>query len=332
MEGYDKKQNISSIPRSPEQWTANNYKEETMSDRPPIDELELSDTELLEVIKNHGIDRRSVMKALGAGTALSLGAGSAVATHDEPHPPHIDPHYGYSTPDAGDIPTKLEPDHEVELHVIPPNPPESHPPLFHFEPSGLAVESGDIVQFTFTSADHTITAYHPRHGFQRRVPEQVPPFSSPVISAGGAWLYQFDKEGLYDMYCAAHHVLGMAMRIVVGELGEGDIPNYEDTFEGAEGPPPLLAPFSKEFLEEELHNFTEFVDGENTVESDGESNGENIVEKSVNEGCEWVWLTPKEVLDTNALDPGNIQSGDGTVSFDEVLDDIDRADVHHDHA
>ncbi|QIO23428.1 plastocyanin/azurin family copper-binding protein [Haloarcula sp. JP-L23] len=283
-----------------------------MPDRPSISELELSDAELLELIKNHGIDRRSLMKALGIGTALSLSAGSAAAKHDDPHPPNIDPHYGYSTPDADNIPKKLEPDHEVELHLIFPNPPENQPPMFHFAPSGLSVDAGDIVQFTFTAPDHTITSYHPAHGFQQRVPEGAPPFSSPVISAGGAWLYRFEKEGLYDMYCGPHRILGMAMRIVVGDLSDEDIPDYEDTFEGSEGPPPLLPPFGKASLEHELHNFTAFVEGDN-------------------EGCEWVWLTPKEILDTDALDPGNIQEGDGKVSFSEVLDDIDRADVNHVH-
>lgn len=281
-----------------------------MSDRPSIDELELSDTELLELLKSHGIDRRSVMKALGAGTALSLGTGSAVAMHDDPHPPKIDSHYGYSTPDADTIPKKLEPDHVVELHVSPPNPQENQPPIFHFAPTGLSVDPGDIVQFTFTSADHTITSYQPAHGYQRRVPKGAPPFSSPVIGAGGAWLYRFEREGLYDIYCGPHRILGMVMRIVVGELEE--VPDYEDTFEGSEGPPPLLAPFSKERLEAELRNLTAFIDGDN-------------------QGCEWVWLTPREVLDADALDPENIQSSDGTVSFDEVLADIDRADVHHGH-
>lgn len=281
-----------------------------MTDRPPIDELDLSDAELLKLIKQHGIDRRSVMKVLGVGTALSLSAGSAGAKHDDPHPPHIDSHYGYSTPDADDIPTKLEPDHVVELHVAPPAPPQ--PQLFHFEPSGLSVDCGDIVQFTFTAPDHTITAYHPAHGFQRRVPEECPPFSSPIVNAGGAWLYQFETEGLYDLYCGPHHPLGMAMRIVVGDLSDEEIPDYEDTFEGSEGPPPLLAPFSKEDLEAELQNFTAFIDGDNA-------------------DCEWVWLTPREILDADALDPGNIQSGNGAVLFDTVLDDIGRANVDHDH-
>lgn len=287
-------------------------KEENMTNRPPVDSLELSDAELLELIKSHGIDRRFVMKLLGVGTTLSLGTGSVVATQSDPHQPHIDPHYGYATPDANEIPKKLEPDHVVELHVTPPNPPENQPPMFHFAPSGLSVDAGDIVQFTFTAPDHTVTAYHPAHGFQRRVPPQVPPFSSPVVNAGGAWLYRFEKEGLYDLYCGPHHILGMAMRIVVGDLCEEDIPDYEDTFEGADGPPPLLAPFSKESLEHELQNLTAFIDGDNG-------------------DCEWVWLTPAEILDTGALDPEKIQEGDGRVSFDEVLDDIDRVDIDHDH-
>jgi len=253
-----------------------------------------------------GFGRRPLLKALGVGATLSLGSGIAGAHHDDPHPPHIDSHYGYATPDADDVPKKLEPDHTVELHVADPVPGE-HGPLFHFEPTGLAVAKDDIVQFTYRTPDHTITAYHPGHGFQQRVPDRVPPFSSPVVTVGGAWLYRFEKKGLYDLYCAPHHPLGMAMRIVVCDLDESDVPDYEDTFEGSEDPP-LLPPFSKEMLEHELELF-----------SDG------------NEDCEWVWLTPREVLDTAALDPANIQAGDGTVSFDEVLDDIDRISSGHGH-
>lgn len=278
-----------------------------MSKKPDVEDLNLNDAELIELIKSHGIDRRSVMKVLGAGTALSLGTGSAAAKHDEPHPPHIDSHYGFSTPDASNIPKKLEPDHEVELHLTPPNPPE--PPLFHFAPSGLAVDPGDIVQFTYKAPDHTITAYHPAHGFQRRVPVEAPPFSSPVISVGGAWLYRFETKGLYDMYCGPHRILGMAMRIVVGDP---EVPDYEDTFEGSDDPP-LLAPFGKEQLEDELRGLTAFIDGDN-------------------EDCEWVWLTPREILDADALDPGDIQSEE-QVSFDDVLHDIERVpeDFHHGH-
>ena len=252
-----------------------------------------------------GVGRRPLLKALGVGAALSLGSGVATATHDNPHPPHIDSHYGYATPDADAVPTKLEPDHTVELHVGAPTPGE-HGPLFHFEPTGLSVDAGDIVQFLFTTPDHTITAYHPAHGFQQRIPGTAPPFSSPVVSAGGAWLYQFEHEGLYDVYCAPHHILGMSMRIVVGDLAPDDVPEYEDTFDATD---PLLAPFSKEFLETELNAFS-----------------------GSNEDCEWVWLTPMEVLDTDALDPANIQAGDGTVPFGDVLADIDRISSGHGHS
>lgn len=277
-----------------------------MSGEIDVGELELSDRQLVELLRNHGIDRRSLLVALGVGAA-SVGtmSGSAAADHDDPHPPQIDSHYGYSTPDAEAIPEPLEPDHVVDLLVIPPNPAEEIPVLFAFDPAGLHVEKGDIVQFTFTTPDHTVTSYHPQHGFQQRVPDGVPPFSSPIVSGGGAWLYEFCEAGVYDLYCGPHHILGMAMRIVVGDLDEDDVPDYVDTFEPGEDGPPLLPPFSKEELEEGLNGFS----------------GEN-------EGCEWPWLTPHEVLAAEALDPMEIQSA-GEVWFTDVLEDVDRFDVEH---
>jgi len=257
-----------------------------------------------------GVGRRALLWALGAGTALTtVGSASATAsTHTGQ--PEIDPLYGYATPDATAVPSELQPDHTVEMHVeegVPwePRQPRNmiHGPLFHFEPAGLAIEPGDIVQFTFGTPDHTVTAYHPAHGYQRRIPEGVPPFSSPLVGVGGAWLYRFDEPGLYDVFCAPHHLLGMAMRLVVGELAEGDVPAYEDEFTTDPGPPPLLAPFSKGFIEGELEHYSE--------------PGENA-------NLEWSWLTPQEVLATPALDPASIQADDGTVSFDEVVADIDR--------
>lgn len=266
-------------------------------------------------IEQYGLGRRPLLKILGASAALPLGSGVTAAHGGEngdtgnkrDGDAEIHPHYGFSTPDADEIPEGLEPDHEVELHVADPAP-RNHGPLFHFEPTGLAVEEKDIVQFTFTTPDHTITAYHPGHGFQQRVPDGVPPFSSPVVNAGGGWLYRFEEAGLYDLYCAPHHILGMTMRIVVGELEKGDEPAYEDTFEGSEDPP-LLPPFSKEMLKEELEVFSE--------------PGKNV-------RSEWVWLTPVEVLDTAVLDPCRIQQ-ESTVSFDDVLAEISRIETSHGH-
>ena len=252
-------------------------------------------------IEGRGVGRRPLLRALGIGATLSLGSGVAAADGDDADGSEIDPHYGYATPSADEVPDPLAPDHTVRLHTRGPTPGE-HGPLFHFEPTGLAVAPGDVVQFTFTTPDHTVTAYHRAHGFQHRVPENVPPFASPVVNVGGAWLYRFDEPGLYDVYCAPHHILGMAMRIVVGDLAEEDVPAYEDTFEASEDPP-LLAPFGKEFLETELEAFSA---------------------EGTNQNVEWVWLTPQEVLDAPALDPGDVQSADGGVSFDDVLADIDR--------
>lgn len=250
-----------------------------------------------------GLRRRLLLKALGGGAVLSLSGGVASAQEDDDgdDEAEIDPHYGFSTPDAEDVPSDLEADHEVELHTDLPEDMENpdRPPLFHFEPSGLHVDSGDVVQFTLLSPDHTITAYHPAMGFQQRVPDGVAPFSSPVLNVGGAWLYRFEEEGVYDLYCGPHHILGMNMRIVVGDIEEEDLPDYADTFEGSQDPP-LLAPFSREFLEHELN-----------ASNEG------------NEDCEWTFLTPQEVLGADALDPMHLQEEE-SVSFDEVLEDVER--------
>ena len=271
----------------------------------PTDEDGDHDASTESSLEIPSVGRRPLLKALGLGTAPSVWSG-VVTAKDDSTDADIDPLYGDARPSADSIPEDV-PDHEVELHIADPLP-EEHGPLFHFEPSGLSIEGGDIVQFTFTTPDHTITAYHPGHGFQQRVPDGVPPFSSPVINAGGAWLYEFEQEGLYDLYCTPHHILGMTIRLVVGDLDDGDVLEYEDTFEGSEDPP-LLPPFSKAMLEHELEAFSK--------------PGNNV-------RSEWVWLTPQEVLDTEALDPANIQNT-GTVAFDEVIDDIDRIEEGHEH-
>lgn len=243
-----------------------------------------------------GVERRPLLKALGIGATLSLGSGMAAGEQDEAR---IDPRYGYSAPNVGKIPESLQPDHEVQLMIQPPNPDAGTPPYFFFEPSGLHVSSGEIVQFTFTTPDHTVTAYHSANGFQRRVPENVPPFSSPIIAGGGAWLYRFDQPGVYDLYCGPHHLLGMVGRLVVGDLSEDELPAYVDTFEGSEDPP-ILAPYSREMLEGELDAFSD-----------------------QNKNAEWVWLTPQDVLKTDALNPMQIQDA-GAIPFSAVLADLGR--------
>ncbi len=167
----------------------------------------------------------------------------------------IHPVLGYSglTPDES-LPGSLRPDHEVDLITeLPPQPEgnegeETGPaneaengqdegdapafPSFYFEPTGIHVHPGDVIRFNLATPDHTVTAYHPGHGRQRRVPEGVGPFSSPVLAGGMFWLYRFDEPGVYDVLCAPHEIFGMVGRIVVDHV--------EDTAFGDEGRPPEL--------------------------------------------------------------------------------------------
>ncbi|WP_226023908.1 cupredoxin domain-containing protein [Halomicrobium salinisoli] len=173
-----------------------------------------------------------MLRTLGTGGALVLGSGVAAAGHEEPHPPHIDSHYGYSAPTDEQLPGKLAPDETVGLHIA-----EEGPFTFHFDPMGLQIDAGDVVRFDFHSPDHNVAPFHVGHGRQQRVPDDEVPFSSPMISPGGFWLFEFDHPGTYDLYCAPHQVFGMVMRLVVGDPAAAD---YDGDF-GDEGRPPTSA-------------------------------------------------------------------------------------------
>lgn len=244
-------------------------------------------------------ERRPLLKALGTGAAMSLGSGIAAAsgngsgngatTADDADSGAIDPVFGYPTTDAANVPDSLEPAHEVEMAVSPPSGP-GQPPLLYFDPAGLRVERGDVVQFTAVTPDHTVTAYHPGIGFEEgRVPEDAEPFSSPVLGPGAAWLYRFEHEGVYDMYCGPHHILGMVMRLVVGDLGEGELPEYAESVESLPG-------------REELSGQLNMLSGQN-------------------ESCEWPFLTPADVLGTDALHPMTVQEM-GTVPISAVAAEL----------
>jgi plastocyanin len=234
------------------------------------------------------VERRPLLKALGVGAALSLGSGVAAGEQDDGE---IDPIYGYSVQDPSEIPEDLQPDHEVRLAAAE-GPPDPGEPVsfFFFDPVGLHVQSGDVVQFTFNSPDHTVTAYHDAIGFQRRVPEGSPPFSSPIVTAGGAWLYRFDAEGVCDLDCGPHQILGMVMRIVVGDLDESEYPDYLES-------PEEIPPFGEEF-ENLLVQFSDKT-----------------------ENVEWVFPTPREVLTASTLDPTRIQD-EGAVAHTAVIDEL----------
>lgn len=246
-------------------------------------------------------ERRPLLKALGAGATLSLGSGVATAETSTSDAAEIDPHYGYATPDVNDIPADLTPDREIELHITLNDPESDHASFYgHFEPTGLQVDPGDIVQFTFESAEHTISAYRPKIGFQPRVPDDSSILSSPIVGANGAWLYQFDQAGVYDLFCGPHHVFGMNMRVLVGDATDADAPpSVAESWETWEEGDPF-PPWNRGGLERELNEFSDS-----------------------NEGAEWSWLTPQEILDRDVLVPAAIQD-QGSVSFEDVLGEIDR--------
>lgn len=124
----------------------------------------------------------------------------------------IHPRFGYIG--TGDSSPPVEPDHTVELLI---KEREQIPiPEFYFEPTGLAIEPGDTVRFSLPTPHHNVNAYHPAFGYTQRVPERVPPFSSPILGVGDYWLYTFDTEGVYNIMCAPHELFGMVGTVVVG--------------------------------------------------------------------------------------------------------------------
>lgn len=122
--------------------------------------------------------------------------------------------YGDSAPQLDQAPA----DYDVDLLIRPRDgAPEGTPPEFYFEPVGLSIQPGQTVRFRALTPHHTATAYHTQHVKQMRVPEGVPPFSSPIIPVGESWSYTFTQPGVYDLWCGPHEMFGMTIRIVVGE-------------------------------------------------------------------------------------------------------------------
>ena len=124
----------------------------------------------------------------------------------------VDQRFGYVGTNDQDPP--VEPDHTVEMVIEPRD--DAWLPEFYFEPVGLAIEPGDTVRFNMASPHHNINGYHPAFGYTQRVPEGVPPYSSPILTVGDYWLYTFETEGVHNIMCAPHELFGMVGAIVVG--------------------------------------------------------------------------------------------------------------------
>lgn len=221
-----------------------------------IEELDLSDGELLTVLKNHGLSRRVLMKAVGVGAGAAALGGPAAG--QEERGTRI--HEVFGAPYAADetVPAGLV-DYVVDLDILPgvgahegfPDP-EGEVPEFIFEPVGLHVEPGSVVNFRNISLEHTATAFHekwsnPEVTFPTRVPDRVPGFTSPPYVDEESWLYRFTTKGVYDLFCFPHLGLGMVMRVVVFDpeedcITDGQFEDWGPFAENAEPGEPFFNP------------------------------------------------------------------------------------------
>ncbi|WP_340102095.1 hypothetical protein [Salinibaculum salinum] len=151
--------------------------------------------------------RRDVLKAVGAGSALGIFGGTAAAANG-----------------TGGITNQMDEesgDEERTVHTvrtrIGPSTNPKRPADFYFQPTGLSIETGDVVKFVFETPDHTVTSYHPAFGMQRRIPPGEEAFSSPIMG--------WDPDSLpddIDMPPAEDGTIG----------GDGEMPD-----DGTEEPP-----------------------------------------------------------------------------------------------
>lgn len=209
-----------------------------MPENVDLDELDLSDAELMEVLKSHGMSRRVLMKVFGVSAGVAALGGTAAGSTGRGT--RIDKIYGATYAAGVDtVPAGLV-DHLVELHIrggegdhagfpIDPDSGDEIPAEFFFDPVGLHVTPGEIVDFNVHNHLHTVTSFHPKYeGFPERVPTDHA-LTSPPISDGDSWLYKFTTKGVYDLLCLPHLGLGMVMRVVVFDPAEDSLD--DSTFE-----------------------------------------------------------------------------------------------------
>lgn len=240
-----------------------------------IDELNLSDEELLEVLKNHGLSRRTLMQAFGAGAGIAALGGTAAGSPGGGT--RVDDNYGAMYAADENVPSGRV-DHVVELHThgkggdgahegfpVPddatgpaPDPNDADDQAeYHFEPVGLHAKPGDTVQFKAESSLHTVTSYSPKFNeppflqFPTRVPGDF--FTSALLAKDDSWLYQFTEKGVYDILCLPHEFLGMVMRVFVFDPEEDDLDDYSE-------PSGQIAPNANAVLTDEKLDLSSIVE------------------------------------------------------------------------
>jgi plastocyanin len=102
----------------------------------------------------------------------------------------------------------------------------------HFEPHVVRVVPGGTVTFVNESGSHSVAAYHPDNGKQRRVPEGERGWDSGLFTEQGATFeVTLETPGVYDVYCAPHETQGMIGSIIVGEPDAHDQPGLSEPSE-----------------------------------------------------------------------------------------------------
>lgn len=145
--------------------------------------------------------------------------GDVVIPEDAERPPA-------PTPSEGSEPGSPN---EAESETGIPDGPPQGTPEFYFDPVGIHIQPGETVEFLIREQLHTVTAFHPRLGFQQRIPDEATGFTSPPFVAEDSWFYRFDEPGVYDILCLPHLGLGMVMRAVVVNEETEEIPQaYPD--------------------------------------------------------------------------------------------------------
>lgn len=215
-----------------------------MAAQPNLEDLDLDDAELIELLKNHGVSRRTLMRAFGAGAVVAALGGTAQGSPGRGT--RIDDVFGAPYARDDNVPSGIV-DHVVELDHLHADDEDVHDGFpspenedeFVFDPVGLHVKPGDVVHFDNLAHEHTASAFHGKWNpiFPTRVPDGVPGFTSPPFVGGESWLYRFTTKGVYDLFCFPHIPLGMVMRIVVFDPEEDDI--EDEPFEEYGAFPPV---------------------------------------------------------------------------------------------
>lgn len=252
-----------------------------MTTKPNVENLDLSDAELIQVLKNHGIDRRTLMKVFGVGAGITALGGTAAGQSGQGT--RIDKVYGASyEADMDTVPSGLV-DHVVQLHVHPGDAEHEGFPApdgdddddqddvaeFFFDPVGVHAMPGDIVEFNVHSHLHTVTSFHPKFNEPPflKLPDRVPTdhaFTSALVAEDDSWLYKFTTKGVYDILCLPHYGFGMVMRVVVFDPEDDDI--SDSTFdEPAPDPNAPLLPNPKAVLTDDALNPANVVAGDGEV-------------------------------------------------------------------